>query len=192
MSWRQQPDNTSWHSTKTIAGLVIGATDAQVDTARDGGFDHYLGNGAGALGNGWDTETNVDDPADPYIALLAAVDTAYATAAGATTATNVAGGFDEGSKIVAGLKAFRYTNATNTRVDLPYSFTGSIVNIDRGVTLDGNNSTTALSYATPFVLPTPTTGIDTDLLINGMSVAGDVLFTNSAWAVNTDLIMISL
>ena len=52
--------------------------DEEVETARDNGFDHYLGNGAEALGLGWDTETNVDDPElDTCIALLTAVDTAY-------------------------------------------------------------------------------------------------------------------
>ena len=123
----------------TVAVPPNNASDAEVQTARDGGYDIYNG-------TTWDTSTDISDGTDVIMrdANNGAFDTfdkAFAIGNGGDT-----GGFTTGSGVLAGMKALAYHVATgasdartgnvdyvgtdNSLIETHYTVTGTTVDFD--------------------------------------------------------------
>ena len=136
-SWLQQPsDAAGWGKEVTIAVPPNNATDAEVATARAGGYDVYNG-------TTWETETDISDPTDIITSSVATVDTFAKAYAGQDSTSSSAGFVTRGSEAVAVCKALAWNAATgasdftaggsdlvgddNTHVPLDYTITGTTV-----------------------------------------------------------------
>ena len=171
-SYRQQTDNDTWGREIFVSVPPFAATDEQITTARNGGYDLYNG-------LTWDTETVVDDPLDPYVALLSVGNTAFADPGPAETLLNVVGGVNTGSRFPVTVKANRYAAITNTHEDLPYSFAVAEVTFDRSITLDGDAAT--LTFAADLItFPVGTGGLTADQAVQEVSTTGDLTLVDGA------------
>ena len=192
-SWRQQPDNTTWGREITVAVPADNASDADVATAREGGYDIYDG-------STWTTSTSLVDPVDPYITLLGSQ---FDTPALARAQITGVGTVDQGTRIVGAIKERCYTqlsatgasavvNANNTRFALPYAFNNQVFNsgvrtILNGAATQANIVTSIAGEVNNMTLPVGANGIAPDSLITGLNCAGvNILeITNNALSTTT-------
>ena len=150
-SWTQQPNSISdtegFGKLITVSVPVNGATDAQVATARTGGFDLYNG-------NTWESSTNVSDAIDAILS-----QTALDTVAKTTALVNTIGGVTIGSHLVAGAKLATWNgiNAAgitdaNTRRELNYGVSATTVTFAGTLDLSATAPTvskTGINYILP-------------------------------------------
>ena len=192
-SWRQQPDNTTWGREITVSVPADNASDADVATAREGGYDIYDG-------TSWTTSTSLVDPVDPYITLLGSQ---FDTPALARTQITGVGTVDQGTRIVGAIKERCYTqlsatgadavvNANNTRFALPYAFNNQVFNsgvrtILNGAATQANIVTSIAGEVNNMTLPVGANGIAPDSLITGLNCAGTntLEITNNALSTTT-------
>ena len=185
-SWRQQQDNTTWGREITVSVPADNASDADIATARDGGFDMFDG-------STWSTSTNIADPADPYVTLLG---DRFDTPTLARTQLTGVGSVDQGTRIPVAIKERCYdalssdtttVDAANTQFALPYAFNNLTFN--SGVRTILNGAATGASIVTnatgdviTVTLPVGQNGIAPDSLITGLNCAGTntLEITNSA------------
>ena len=185
-SWTQQPssinDTEGFGKLITVSVPVNGATDAQVATARAGGYDLYNG-------NTWETSTDVSDPIDAILS-----QTALNTVAKTTALVDAVGGATIGSHLVAGAKLATWlgTDAAgvtdaNTRRLLNYDISGT------GVTFAGNLE---LSATAPNVSKTginyilPMGDIAVDEFITEVTATSTLTINGSSLNTTTDKVAI--
>ena len=173
-SWHQQPDNTTWGRQITVAVPADNADDTAVQTARDGGYDLFTG-------DGFSTETSIEDPMDT---IVEATNFNNAAAALAHYALN---GTRTGSDLHIGSKALTYTglddtgviNALNDRVLLLHDFTGSRIDFTGSLTFDGVNAQPSgiiTSRTGTHTFGIGTAGILPDSFITGVQADSGILF----------------
>ena len=173
-SWTQQPIESEFGKLVTVSVPANGASDADVQTARDGGYDIYNG-------TTWETSTDVSDSVDAITS-----QTAIDTIAKATALLDTTEGINQSSYLVAAAKLATWNSITaaniaaaNNKVNLDYDYDAA----NSSVTFDGSislNSTATGITKTGTAYTFPVNDVIADNLIStitcaGLSISGDNL-----------------
>ena len=174
-AWLQQPSDALFGRFLNLTPPQNNANEAQIAAARLAGYNtiNVAGDGTTSWGDSLDANSDVD----PYIAEIG-----FATVAAASAAYNAASTARAASHIAGQMKEVAYTaaltpNADNDKVTLPYSVSGTTIDLgNRTLTIGGGESraydATTASIKANYISP--------DDFINTVQ-ASEIVLTGTGW-----------
>ena len=174
-AWLQQPSDALFGRFLNLTPPQNNANAAQIAAARLAGYNtiNVAGDGTTSWGDSLDANSDID----PYIAEIG-----FSTVAAASASYNAASTARAASHIAGQMKEVAYTsaltpNAANDKVTLPYSVSGTTIDLgNRTLTIGGGESraydTTTASIKANYISP--------DDFINTVQ-ASEIVLTGTGW-----------